>query len=329
MISTPVKPLLTVLIPVYNCAKWVCKTLESVLSQSYRNFEVIIVDDCSSDNTLDVVKQYTKNDSRVKIFTNDQNLGIGAVRKILVSKVTTPFFFFIDDDDHLYPKVFQKMMALASDQTDLVVSKFKVSKIIHKMRFTVPMVAQDYRTPASPMDWYCHKGSYLWGTIFRTTFIRSLNEHIWSDLRIYEDIFTFSEIFANAKTIAFCNIYSIRYLRRPGSLSSYASVSSVEANLDAFSVVMPKLFDIIQNSIQDPRFKRTMLDSKFTDYFSIFCLVYPTMKKNKKLDSFYQRMNFLKEIIQKYNTKIIYKVKWTSYLLRLSHPKFFKLLGLN
>ena len=60
--------LISIITPTYNCERFIGETIESVLKQSYKNWEMIIVDDCSTDNTYDVVKKYADNDSRIKYY---------------------------------------------------------------------------------------------------------------------------------------------------------------------------------------------------------------------------------------------------------------------
>jgi glycosyltransferase involved in cell wall biosynthesis len=69
------KPLVSILIPVYNRENLVAQTIESALSQTYKNIEIIIVDNCSTDNTWEVLEKYSKSDQRIKIFKNLTNLG--------------------------------------------------------------------------------------------------------------------------------------------------------------------------------------------------------------------------------------------------------------
>ena len=72
MISTP---LVSVITPVYNREKYLVRCIESILEQTYSNFEFLIIDDKSSDNTLEIIKNYQLTDSRIKILENDKNLG--------------------------------------------------------------------------------------------------------------------------------------------------------------------------------------------------------------------------------------------------------------
>jgi glycosyltransferase involved in cell wall biosynthesis len=67
-------PLVSICIPAYNNGRFIGYTIDSILAQTYKNFELIITDDCSNDDTIAICKEYT--DSRIKVFTNESNLGV-------------------------------------------------------------------------------------------------------------------------------------------------------------------------------------------------------------------------------------------------------------
>lgn len=91
-------PLISVVVPSYNSEKYIGDCIKSILSQSYSNFELIVVDDCSTDNTLGVLAPFRK-DKRVKVFVNDVNKGAGVCRNIGIENATGSYLAFIDSDD--------------------------------------------------------------------------------------------------------------------------------------------------------------------------------------------------------------------------------------
>ena len=95
------KPLVSVLMPNYNCEKYVKLAIESILKQTYENFELLILDDCSSDNSWEVILEYTKKDKRIKSFRNEKNLGIVRTRNKLFDFIDkkSKYFALMDSDD--------------------------------------------------------------------------------------------------------------------------------------------------------------------------------------------------------------------------------------
>src|SRR5579862_7767811 len=99
----PEQPFVSVLMTAYNREKYVAEAIESVLKSSYKNFELIIVDDRSSDNTLAVAKKYEQNDSRVRIYLNEKNLGDYPNRNQAASYAQGKYLKYVDADDYIYP----------------------------------------------------------------------------------------------------------------------------------------------------------------------------------------------------------------------------------
>lgn len=100
---TMTRPTVSVLITAYNRAPYITASIESVLAQSFGDFEALIVDDRSTDGTLDIAKQFERLDSRVRVVVNDRNLGQFGNRNRAASLATAPFLKFHDSDDLMYP----------------------------------------------------------------------------------------------------------------------------------------------------------------------------------------------------------------------------------
>lgn len=95
-------PLVSVIIPTYNRSDRILRAIESVLHQTYENIEVIIVDDCSSDDTAETIKQFALSDSRIKYFCLDQNSGPSKARNVGAEKASGEYIAFHDDDDEWF-----------------------------------------------------------------------------------------------------------------------------------------------------------------------------------------------------------------------------------
>lgn len=97
------KPLVSVLTPTYNAEKFIAAAIESVLQSSYTNFELIICDDCSTDTTVAIVQKYKQQDSRIKVYINEQNLGDYPNRNKTASYAQGTYLKYLDHDDTIYP----------------------------------------------------------------------------------------------------------------------------------------------------------------------------------------------------------------------------------
>lgn len=91
-------PFFSVIIPAYNCENCIARCLDSLISQTFGNWEAVVVNDGSKDKTHEVLMQYAKNDSRIRVFDQD-NAGVSAARNKALSQVHGEYIIFIDSDD--------------------------------------------------------------------------------------------------------------------------------------------------------------------------------------------------------------------------------------
>lgn len=105
-------PFVSVLMTAYNRELYIAEAIESVLASAYINFELIIVDDVSSDNTLTIIEEYACKDKRIKFFKNEKNLGDYQNRNKAASYATGEILMTVDSDDMLYPDSMDKCVSL-------------------------------------------------------------------------------------------------------------------------------------------------------------------------------------------------------------------------
>ena len=90
---------ISIITPVYNCEKFIKKTIECVLNQIYKNWEWLLIDDCSSDNSANIILEYALKDERIKYFKLDKNSGAAIARNTALEKSTGRFIAYLDSDD--------------------------------------------------------------------------------------------------------------------------------------------------------------------------------------------------------------------------------------
>lgn len=94
-----VKDLVSIITPTYNSSNYIGETIESIISQTYSNWELIITDDCSHDDTVDIVNLYAEKDSRIKLLQLTENLGAGIARNTSIKYSKGQYIAFCDSDD--------------------------------------------------------------------------------------------------------------------------------------------------------------------------------------------------------------------------------------
>lgn len=113
-------PLVTIIIPVFNAEKYIAETIESVVSQRYTNWELIIVDDCSTDKSCEVVKRFQKEDQRINLMEIDINFGGPArPRNIGLKRAKGKYVAFLDADDVWFPQKLTRQVSFMLSNPDI------------------------------------------------------------------------------------------------------------------------------------------------------------------------------------------------------------------
>lgn len=114
------KPLISIIIPVYNSAKFIRKCLDSILAQTYTNWEAILVNDGSTDNCGVICDEYAKKNNRFKVL-HQENKGVVSARNRAIATATGDFLAFVDSDDFISSIMLEKMVTLAvEEESDIV-----------------------------------------------------------------------------------------------------------------------------------------------------------------------------------------------------------------
>lgn len=110
-----IEGLVSVITPTYNCGKFIAETIKSVQNQTYKNFEMIIVDDCSTDDTETVVKEFCDNDERIKYYKLEQNSGASVARTRAMQIADGEYMAFLDSDDLWKEDKLEKQLAFMKE----------------------------------------------------------------------------------------------------------------------------------------------------------------------------------------------------------------------
>ena len=103
-------PKVSIITPAYNAAEFLPETIESVLKQTFSDWEMIIIDDCSEDNTFEIATNYSVKDSRIKVIKNEVNSGVAATRNHGLDVASGDYIAFVDSDDMWLPEKLKKQI---------------------------------------------------------------------------------------------------------------------------------------------------------------------------------------------------------------------------
>ena len=175
--------LASIIIPVYNVEKYLKECLDSVLKQTYKNVEILIVDDGSTDNSGKICDSY-QNNSKVKIF-HQTNAGVGEARNTGLNHASGKFIFFVDSDDWVHPDfVSHAVYALEKNNADMAIFSY-MEAFENGKTFPKATKSIGYNTDDIKRKIVCDDiENYAWNKAYRS--------HLWKNIRFtqrwFEDI---------------------------------------------------------------------------------------------------------------------------------------------
>ena len=122
----------SVIVPVYNVEKYLEQCLNSILSQSFKDFELICVNDCSTDSSLQILNRYAEQDSRMKILNHEVNSGLSVARNTGIDASIGEFIVFVDSDDWIEPKHLETVFNAFENHTDITSVFFDAYRFLDK-----------------------------------------------------------------------------------------------------------------------------------------------------------------------------------------------------
>lgn len=122
--------LISIIVPIYNKEKYLSKTITSILNQTYKNFELLLIDDCSTDNSVKLCEEFREKDKRIKIIKNEKNSGVSETRNVGLDNSLGKYICFVDADDTIDSNMYEVLHSFISKyDCDFVQCMNKGSKI--------------------------------------------------------------------------------------------------------------------------------------------------------------------------------------------------------
>ena len=252
---------ISVILPVYNVEKYLHVCLNSVLNQTYQDFEIICIDDASTDSSLEILEYFAKKDSRVKIIKQDFNQGPGHSRNCGLNVAKGKYIFFLDGDDWIDFNTFEVLVKKAEDNNlDLL---FFNEINFHEERREFSMEGHSYNDSIINFD----NNVFNHFDLDKENFFK-LSSHVWNKLYLK----------------SFLDNNNIRFSNENLAYEDIPFFYNVITAADRISLVKDKLYNFRKNKFS---FRKSN-DERIFDMFRIYEDVLNVFFKNTQLYQYYK-----------------------------------------
>ena len=275
-------PKISVIVPMYNVEKYLNLCISSILAQTFKDFELILIDDCSTDKTLEVAKSFS--DSRIKILQNEKNLGTpGATRNIAIDAAQGEYIYFCDSDDALLKNALELLYNAAknnnADVSTTTKSYYAANSEFSSLK-NLKANIKESPLPLAPVSENIKTRIYqellkngvhiaVWYFLYRRKFL--LENNIKFPDEVAEDVFfNFDVICATSKIIKIDTPFYI-YRTRQGSVTH--DIKRIQKNVKSIPVLCEHIEEKLL-PLNDKKFTRMVLNYWISDVIRGYILPY-------------------------------------------------------
>ena len=231
--------LVSVIAPCYNVEKYLQSCIESIINQTYTNLEIIFVNDCSTDNTSNILSEYAKKDNRIRIVNNAVNSGASPSRENGYNQSSGEWICFIDSDDALDPRAIEMWMDEVDEETDIIAGKFINIKDKDFEKYVCGDVNNSEVLTLQHENIMKHLGRFsqievsdsTWGKVFRRSLFEKSNAVQYKEkypLAYFEDTVLAVSLLIAARKMKIINQYLYLYRVVANSMSHANGINKIE-----------------------------------------------------------------------------------------------------
>lgn len=224
------KELVSIIVPVYNCQRYINRCIDSILGQSYTNIEILLIDDGSIDKSGQICDEYAKNDKRIRVF-HKENTGVSDTRNYGIRKASGEFIQFVDSDDWIDTAMTKELLNnIKRNDSDMVVCGYvRITKYMHRKDKIWDKQGiytnKDYLKNIlnDPTGYYY---GVIWNKLYKASIIRKNHLHFQEKLNLGEDFAFNMQYLRFAKRVSTLpkRLYIYNYINT-GSLSRYDKIT--------------------------------------------------------------------------------------------------------
>ena len=229
----------SVIVPIYNSEKYLGSCITSILDQTFQDFELILVDDSSTDSSLSICNEYAKKDQRIIVVCQNKNEGVSSARNAGLAKATGEWIMFLDSDDYLRRNACERIWAESlEEKTDIIVFGTDIFPVYPEVSnwYKTVLYTSTHRHNKFDPDFFFADDSgakpFVWRQAFSHEILTKTKIKFHEEMRFGEDLMFQFEIFPMAKYFSFIadRLYNYRWIRE-GSLMSKAD-SNLEYKME-------------------------------------------------------------------------------------------------
>ncbi len=310
-------PLFSIIIPLYNCEKFIEKCLLSVLSQNFYNYEIIIINDCSKDLSLKICQKYKKKFSRIKIINQKKNKGVSSSRNLGIKSSIGEYIIFLDSDDYLDNSSLYKLSKFIENnkKADTIVTSHNATsdgKIFNKKITAVHNNDAKIKL-INDIPYFI---GYCWRFVTKRIFLETNKIFFMNDARQFEDEEFVCKLFFFSKLIVFFNEkYYFKSIQGHTNLGNTIDFNTIKSCIVVLKGLL-KLSSLKKISSEKKIYCRKRIEKLLTDLYPLLFLTSTknliTLSKyiNKNLNLFlmlkkYKHPSGLGTLINKNNKKCL------------------------
>ena len=225
-----ISPLISVIIPVYNTAPYLEECFASICNQTYRELEIIAIDDGSTDGSSELLDKIAESKSRIKVV-HKVNGGVSSSRNMGLDMAHGAYITFVDSDDTLGPDMYEMLLAMAENY-DAGIAHCSYNRLMGTEQRPIGGSGKTILQSGTEAQVSLLKGEYFTGSLWNKLFCRELFDTIrlCEDLKINEDVLAVFQLFQNANKTVFIDVCKYNY--RTSSTSSCAKTDWLTKSRD-------------------------------------------------------------------------------------------------
>lgn len=311
-------PYISIIVPVYNTEAYLRRCLISILNQGFVNFELLLVDDGSTDKSWEICREYAESDSRIRLFHKD-NGGVSSARNLGLSKACGEWIYFVDSDDEVLPNGLQSLVNCISSEVDIVMGGFveedeggrvfegkeNGTLLLNKKQSVISLYAG-----FSSYFFYC---GYLWMRLLRRSVIQSNRITFDNSIAIKEDtLFLMQYICRSSGTTCQTATPVYKYCRRSESAMGRVTSGFDRKYVDSFYALVKMKHEV---------------DATFPSYsFPVFVAKQEIYRRYSSLIDKMEANHFQDDVLRSELYSIMHEEVGSVFLFKVGRKirKFFK-----